>query len=238
MRTRFGQLETKKEAEEKSFLNFDFNIKSIKQDDEKYFHIEGYASTFNDLDRGGDIIQPGAFKKSIAEFKPMFLWSHDHGKLIGVIDEISEDVKGLFIKARCPRDDTYVSGHVIPQVEIGSVKSMSIGYFAIDFEYDSDTEVRILKEIKLFEISLVPLPMNPNADITSAKTLDIDIAKKIKTKRDFEKTLRDCGVSQKAAVYLATFFQPKDSSDSNSELKDLIAGLNELNNITQKLKDV
>jgi len=114
---------------------------------------------------------------------------------------------------------------------------MSIGYWAQEFDYDDDKN-RIIKKAMLFEISLVHLPMNPKAEITSAKTFDIDAVKEIKTKRDFEKTLRDSGAfSQKAALFLTSFFSVPDSSDSDDgELKELLAVLNDGIAATKKLR--
>ena len=66
-------------------------IKSISENGE----IEGYASVFGEEDSYGDIVQKGAFSKSIDEFncgkKPKLLWQHDTTEPIGVIDEIFED---------------------------------------------------------------------------------------------------------------------------------------------------
>lgn len=227
----------KNDDQELKYLAFKLSLKEVEQDDEKYFKVEGYASTFNNEDRGGDIVMPGAFSTSIKELTPMLLWSHNHDRLIGKIDEIFEDSKGLFIRARCPREDSFVKGHVIPQVDLGSVASMSIGYYPIVSEYDRDDEVRRLKEVKLFEVSLVPLPMNPRAVITSAKSLDISAAKEIKSRRDFERALRDLGVSKSAAVYLASRFDESPGEPEPDGLDELKSMLDQLGASIKSLKE-
>lgn len=239
MKTKFVRLQTKNDHEEKSYLVCDKKFVRTKADDDQFFYIEGYASTFGNVDRGGDVIIKGAFSSSITSNTPSFLWIHDFGDVIGVVEEIKEDNIGLFVKCKIPRKDSLVQGRVIPQIDIGSVKSFSIGYWAKEYKYDDDGN-RVISEIELLEVSLVPLPMNPSAVITSAKTLDIDAAKEIQNKRDFERALRDLGCSQKAAVYLSAHFNMPESSDSNSdsELKSLLNELNELNDLTQKLKGI
>ena len=65
--------------------------------------IEGYASTFGNRDLVGDIVQPGAFTKSLAgrvATDVLMLWGHDHKRLIGVWTEIGEDTIGLRVKGR------------------------------------------------------------------------------------------------------------------------------------------
>ena len=83
-----------------------------------------------------------------------------------------EDIKTYQVaqaKAKLPRNDTLVSGRVMPQIKVGSVRSMSVGFEPLDVDFETvDKEMRrIITKANLFEISAVPLPMNPNAVITS-----------------------------------------------------------------------
>ena len=118
MKTRPSKLEYK---------TFPFEVKSFRQD-EKYFYFEGYLSTFGNEDRGGDVAVKGCTIESLKEHTPSLLWSHKGDEPLGVFDSLVEDEFGLYVKARMPIDDTLVKGRIIPQMEIGSIKSMSIGY--------------------------------------------------------------------------------------------------------------
>lgn len=144
-----------------------FEVKDIGENN-LYFTFEGYASTFGNVDLGDDVILQGAFKKSL-ESNPEVpvLWQHQMAEPIGRSVQLIEDNKGLYIKAIMPKDDWHVSGRVIPQMKIGSIKEMSIGYFTIDSEMSNG--VRQLKEIELFEVSLVTKAMNPKALINDFK---------------------------------------------------------------------
>lgn len=152
-----------------------FQIKSMTEDAE-YFNFEGYLSTFGNEDFGGDIVHKGAFEKTIREWKSKgqmvpTLWQHNMHEPVGVFTEMFEDSYGLFVKGRLPKADTFVSGRVIPQMKAGSIKAMSIGYRAEKFDFDEAGWTRNLKEIQLFEGSLVTMPMNANAVITGMKSL-------------------------------------------------------------------
>lgn len=142
-------------------------MKSFAEDGE-FFTFEGYASTFGNVDLGDDIIVAGSFAKSLAKNPTVpVLWQHQMCEPIGSSIELREDSKGLFIKAKLPREDSLVCGRVIPQMKVGSIREMSIGFFTRDSEMKGGT--RLLKEIELFEVSLVTKAMNPQALVTGFK---------------------------------------------------------------------
>lgn len=180
--------------DKKEFLNCGLLEVKVFDDNEKdYYVFEGYASTFGNVDRGGDVVVKGAFKEAIEELsknsKPIsgttyskfmpVLWQHNWNEPIGSFVEIREDEKGLFVKGILPKDDEFVKGRVIPQMKAGSISDMSIGYI-VKYENYKDN-VRYIEKVMLFETSLVTIPMNEQANITSMKTAvyqDLPIADK------------------------------------------------------------
>jgi len=136
-----------------------------------FFEFDGYLSTFGNVDLVDDVVVRGCFEESLRERMPKLLWQHDWKQPIGVFVECREDDKGLYVKGRLPMSDTFVAGRVIPQIEAGSVDSMSIGYSVKVAEYDMDTGIRYLKKVKLYEGSLVTLPANPEARVAAKKDL-------------------------------------------------------------------
>lgn len=151
-----------------------FEIKAIGATDDGNFTFEGYASTFGNKDFGDDIVVPGAFKASLKQTNNVpILWQHSMHEPIGKSIELTEDDKGLFLKGILPKDDDFVKGRVIPQMKIGSIKEMSIGYFIKDSEMQDD--IRYLKEVELFEVSLVTKAMNPRATVTGFKAIGADL---------------------------------------------------------------
>jgi HK97 family phage prohead protease len=186
----------------KEIKSLPFEIKST-EDSGDYFIFEGYASTFGNVDLGNDIIARGAFANSLAKSAEVpVLWQHQMSEPVGKSTNLYEDDKGLYIKAILPKADTLVSGRIIPQMKVGSIREMSIGFFTKDSEFEKN--VRILKEIDLFEVSLVTKAMNPQALVSGFKTFSANTKLPLAT-RDMawdgtaaEKRVRDFTNSQDA----------------------------------------
>jgi HK97 family phage prohead protease len=132
-----------------------------------YVHFSGYASVFNVVDRGQDIIRPGAFLSSLKNrgFKGIkILWQHDPKEIVGTLDEIYEDAKGLFIKGRLLLDVSKAKeAQKLMQEE--ALDGLSIGFHTLKSHMREDG-VRILNEVDLWEVSLVTFPMNEQARVT------------------------------------------------------------------------
>jgi HK97 family phage prohead protease len=217
-------------------LSFAFEVKAISESDDE-FTFEGYASTYGNIDRVGDICAKGCFDDSLKMLTPKMLWMHQWDEVIGVYTEIKSDDYGLFVKGKMPKADTLVSGRVIPQMKIGSVRSMSVGFSTIESKYDESSDVRTITKAKLFEISLVDMPANPSARVTDMKKYDIAECEKIKTKRDFEKLLRESGAfSNKSAVYLASHFREEKTGESEAEIETKKTLVSEMKKLATAIK--
>jgi HK97 family phage prohead protease len=144
-----------------------FEIGEMKEDDDGFFKFEGYAST-KDIDLVDDIVEPMAFAGDVGGETPM-LWQHNRDEPIGVFYDKRIDDKGLFVRGKMPKEDDFVRGRVIPQMKAGSIKAMSIGFYVKKSTYDTETNVRIITEAKLREVSLVTFPANPAAVVTGMK---------------------------------------------------------------------
>ena len=155
-----------------------FEIKKV-EDSGEYYEFEGYGNTW-DIDYGDDRSVKGCFKGCIERLKKRSngkgilpaLWQHNATEPVGVYMELYEDDFGLFVKGIMPKEDDFVRGRVMPQIKVGSVSKMSIGYVVKEYSYvDVDGKrVRNLEEVELMEISLVTFPMNQGASITDYKS--------------------------------------------------------------------
>lgn len=174
-----------------TYKNAQFELKR-EPDQDGFF--EGYASVFGVVDQGMDVVERGAFTKSLGSGRKVkMLWQHDQAQPIGVWDEIREDERGLFVKGRVLKE-VQKGREAQALMKAGAMDSMSIGYRTIEAMDEADGRVRKLTEIDLFEISLVTFPMLPDAIVTDIKS--------IQTERDFERFLRDAGYSRKQAAAL------------------------------------
>lgn len=151
-------------------LTLHFKVKQFTDEDD-FFRFEGFASTFGNMDFDDDVILPGAFRESLKKRIPVLLWQHNTHEPVGMPEEIFEDENGLILKGVLPKADDLVRGRIIPQMKIGSIRSMSIG-FSIPAEGSFiENGIRFIKTIELFEVSLVTFPANPLALVQGFKTV-------------------------------------------------------------------
>lgn len=133
--------------------------------------FSGYAATW-DKDQVDDIIQPGAFRKSIAEAFPAkrikVLWQHREP--IGMPAEMLEDDIGLFVKGRVSK--TARGDEALELMRDEVVDRMSIGFTIPQGKSEvREDGIRIIREIKLMEFSPVTFPANESAIITGVKSI-------------------------------------------------------------------
>ena len=199
-------------------------------DEEARGTLSGYASLFNEVDQGYDMVAPGAFSKSlVGGRKVKMLWQHDPKQPIGVWDEIREDDRGLYVKGRI-LPDVQKGAEALALLQAGGLDGMSIGYRTKQADMDPNEGVRLLKEVDLFEISLVTFPMQETAKVTDVKS--------IATIREFERALRDAGFSQtEAKAIAAEGFKGLADHRDGAELPDEPEGAEAFFNNLQKLKE-
>jgi len=121
----------------------------------------GYAALFDIPDAGRDTIRRGAFTRTLAaRDRPLPLyWQHRPDQPIGVIEQVSEDARGLRVIARIDRPDSR-GAHLLAA---GQVNGLSFG-FRTRKARQSDAG-RELIEIDLFEVSLVTHPLQHGARV-------------------------------------------------------------------------
>ena len=165
--------------------------------------FEGYASTFGNKDYDEDIIQYGAFKRTLEERGQKFPILVDHWMAVsnqaGWNLEAKEDDVGLFVKGELNLEtDAGKTAHALMKQAADHEINMglSIGFTIKDYEIKD--EIRIIKDLDLYEYSIVVYGANPLAGVTSVKDLKDpkDIAIK---KREIEQALRDAGCSKREA---------------------------------------
>ncbi len=146
--------------------------------------FSGMASVFGNLDLGGDVVEPGAFTRTLSHKggEVPILFSHDTAQPIG-LGKLKEGPRGLEINGELVMESPKAR-EVYALMKKGVLKGLSIGY---DVVRDTVINgVRHLQELKLFEVSVVCFPMNEQATVTSLKTAaETQI-------QSFRTTLREC----------------------------------------------
>jgi len=191
----------------KKYLARPLQLKEVNDDGT----FVGYGSVFHVEDDYKDVVVPGAFVKSLSEHKtlgrmPALLWQHNSSQPIGVWEEMIEDDHGLLCRGRLLIDDVQQAKEAHALLKAGAISGLSIGYRTIVDEYDRESGISTLKELELWETSLVTFPANDAARVTGVKTI-----------RDFEKFLRESGYSKSEACRIASKGFPRSDSGPDTE---------------------
>ena len=187
--------------------------------------FEGYASVYGIQDYDGDVIVKGAFKKSIDEYNtkskmPKMLWQHNTSMIIGQWLEMREDENGLYVKGKLILE-VEKGRKAYALMKAGQLDAMSVGFNIRSAEPVGTSSIgKVIDSADLWEISLVTWGANPEALISSVKSID--------TIRDFESFLRDAGgFSRNEAKRLAAhgFVVKEDQREAESQIIDSLKKL-------------
>lgn len=210
----------------KSNLTIPLQIKALENRE-----FEGHGSIFGNEDLGGDVVLPGAFSHTLAEHRksgsfPQMFWMHDPSRVPGMWTDMREDDNGLKVKGVLA--DTELGNEVHTLLTMKAVRGLSIGYRTIKDEWTEDG-TRLLKELELWEVSVVSLPMNPLAQVAHAKSRLSELGEYVPTAREFERTLRDVGCSQRVAKSILSKVYDGETRDvitvENDEERDVLSVL-------------
>lgn len=141
----------------------------VKDVDEEAGTFTGYAATFSKRpDSYGDIIDPGAFAKTLKEHgkRVKILWNHNVLEPIGKPEELIEDSKGLLVKGKLSLG-VQRAKEVLSLMKDGVITEMSIGYDTLKESWQNG--IRHLQEVRLWDTSPVTFAANPDAVIVSVK---------------------------------------------------------------------
>lgn len=141
--------------------------------------FEAIVSAFGNVDLGGDRTMPGAFAKSLADWKTSgnpipVIWSHewdDPKSHIGIVTEAAETPEGLYVKAQLDIENNDRAAYVARLLKERRVVEFSFGYYATKFAYVTDPDgktVRELYELDLFEVGPTLIGMNPQTRLIQA----------------------------------------------------------------------
>jgi HK97 family phage prohead protease len=181
--------------------NMIYNYKSfgleVKDVDAKSGVVSGYFSAFGMVDSDGDIIMPGAFKRSIQDWGPeakgriKHLLNHDPSKPLGKPIVIKEDSYGLYYESKI---GTHQLGKdFIKMVESGLIAEHSIGFKTLREQKGSTANE--IHEVMLFEgSSLTAWGANENTPLLGLKNMGNVEQVKDQIKA-FEKFIRDSDVT-------------------------------------------
>ena len=151
----------------------------LVKSDEDAGKISGYFSTYDRIpDSYGDVIAKGAFTETIRKRKESghpfpLCWNHDLNQIIGFVDpsDIEDTDKGPLMK-EASFFNTQLAQEKRELVKSGVVYQFSFAYDvreAAQVTLEDGTKANELQKLDLFEVSIVPVPANPRAEVTDIK---------------------------------------------------------------------
>jgi HK97 family phage prohead protease len=209
-------------------------------------YFEGYGAVFGNIDSYGDVIEPGAFAKSLLERqragRPLPPMRAMHGKAkwglqpIGKWQVMAEDKNGLHVAGQIANMDLESGKEVYGLLKDDVLSGLSVGYKVAANGAKmgpgrAGEPRRYLRALDLAEVSLVDDPANPLSNAYVVKSAaSASPADEIKTIRDFEDFLRDAGFSRAAAKSIAVGGfkaqpDPRDEADIGEHIRARFAAL-------------
>lgn len=192
-----------------------FEIKEIGDNGE----FDGIASPYGNIDHGNDIVEPGAFTKTIAERGDRVRLLDSHKVRIGLA-AVAESPSGLAMKGKINLEkqagrDAYSDLKFYR--DHGQPMGLSIGYEAMKVDPPGMTKdgARHLKEVRLWEISITEFPMNEEAQVLNVKEQrpdeeNVEFGTALDLARDnAAEVKRLCGVERKAGRRLSAASRAK-----------------------------
>ena len=133
--------------------------------------FEGYASLFGVADATGDVVERGAFRASLQHRGAKgirMLFQHDPSEPVGAWLEMREDERGLFVRGRLA-SDVQRAREIARLRREGGIELLSIGFRAVEAGRDRATGGRRLREVDLWEVSVVTFPMLAGARVRAIR---------------------------------------------------------------------
>lgn len=160
---------------QKSNHNFELFCKDFKVKaggDENTITVEGYANTTT-KDRQGDVILEEAWTKGGLDNylkNPIVLAYHNPEKPIGEVTDYGVNNKGLHVTAEISK----AAGDVYTLIREGVLKAFSVGFRVEDADYDKDTDIFVIKNLEMYELSVVSIPANADSIFSVRKSFETE----------------------------------------------------------------
>lgn len=158
-----------------------FEIKSVSEEG----IFEGFAAGIGNEDSDADIIEPGAFKRTIDQKKGAIpiLYQHDTERPIGIGLDMTEKDFGLAVRGQLAMD-VQLARETRSLMQLGALRGLSIGFRIPKGGAKQEGKIRHIKEVDLVEYSVVTFPANTRAQVETIKSVDL-------SKADFAEVLEN-----------------------------------------------
>jgi HK97 family phage prohead protease len=181
--------------------NFSFDVKDVDEQG----HFQGYGSVYHVIDAYREVVAPGAFATTLRKWQtrgryPPALWQHKSDQPVGPFTKMIEDERGLYVEGQLLVDEVQQAREARALMRSKTVDGLSIGFNSIVEEWNSESKLLTLKEIDLWEVSIVTFPANMESLVTEVRSMFAD--DNVPSIKNIEEVLRDAGFSRSHAKAL------------------------------------
>jgi phage head maturation protease len=143
---------------------------------------------------------------------------------------LKEDEHGLWVKGSLLVNGVARAAEAHVLLKAGALNGLSIGYNALERYYrkEGERDVRVLKKVDLWEISLVTFPANEQARVRTVKAME-----DLRTIRDVEEYLREAGSLSRSEAK-GVIARVRDVLQREAEEKAILAGATRLLNLMRE----
>ena len=203
-------------------VKFEVFTKEVeKQQKGKDFYVRGYASVAEVVDRQDEIISIEALKgavKGLLEHGDTLFFNHDYDRPIGKITRAVVDKKGLFIEALISKTEPEMS----IKIQEGILKRFSIGGQVLEAETVRDEkrgkEIPRVTKLELYEVSLVGVPANAQAEVVDYVLKDLFSKKVLEEKT--KDLVNEEETEMEKSIREALEAQQKEDDDHNKQVEE------------------
>lgn len=170
----------------------DIQFRAVEEDEQSYI-VEGYATTFNDpyvmfefdgVKYKEEIDRDALLDADMSDV--IFLYNHEgmvYARQANGTLQLSPNDKGLYIRADL--SSTEASRQMFESIKAGLVTQMSWAFTIAEEEYDEKKHLRRIRKVnKVYDVSAVSIPANPNTDISARSYWDGVIEEERRSERE------------------------------------------------------
>ena len=182
----------KTEREYRTIQLPDIQFRAVEEDEQSYI-VEGYATTFNDpyvmfefdgVKYKEEIDRDALLDADMSDV--IFLYNHEgmvYARQANGTLQLSPNDKGLYIRADL--SSTEASRHMFESIKAGLVTQMSWAFTIAEEEYAEKKHLRSIRKVnKVYDVSAVSIPANPNTDISARSYWDGVIEEERRSERE------------------------------------------------------
>lgn len=182
----------KTEREYRTIQLPDIQFRAVEEDEQSYI-VEGYATTFNDpyimfefegVKYKEEIDRDALLDADMNDV--IFLYNHEgmvYARQANGTLQLSTNEKGLYIRADL--SSTEASRQMFESIKAGLVTQMSWAFTIAEEEYDEKKHLRSIRKVsKVYDVSAVSIPANPNTDISARSYWDGVIEEERRSERE------------------------------------------------------